>query len=92
MRKNLYIACMIAVAASFASCSITMPLSVSEAPIGNKKGVSKTGVFLGIMFNKEYGIAEAAKNGGITGAIATVDEKTTSYVVFVKKEIIVQGN
>ena len=92
MKKNLFIACVIAVAASLASCSITKPLSASSAPIGNKRGVSTATVVFGLYFNKNFGIAEAAKNGGITGAIATVDEKTTNYFLFAKRQIIVQGN
>jgi hypothetical protein len=39
--------------------------------------------------NSKYGIKDAAKNGNITSAIATVDEKTTSFLLFSKKTIIV---
>lgn len=72
------------------SCTITAPYAVTEHPIGNKKGVSKTGVLLGaIQLNKDYGIADAAKNGKITGPVSTVDLKTTSYILFSTKELIV---
>ena len=74
------------------SCSITMPVAVSDAPIGKKKGKSTTGILFGAIYlNPNYGVAEAAKRGKLTGGIATVDEKTTSYVVFMKKELIVTG-
>ena len=75
------------------SCSITLPVSVSEAPIGNKTGTSSSVVLFGFWhLNKNFGIAEAAKNGGIKGGVATVDVKYTSYFIFSKKQLIVQGN
>lgn len=92
MKKVLSFASFIAVAAILASCSATTPLAVSAAPIGNKVGVSKCNVFLGMQFNKNFGIADAAKNGGIKGSVAIADLKVTNYVLFVKKEIIVHGN
>jgi hypothetical protein len=42
------------------------------------------------MLNKNFGIVEAAENGGIE-KIGAVDYKITSYVFFVKKEFIVAG-
>jgi hypothetical protein len=48
------------------------------------------GLYNGIMLNKNFGIVEAAKNGGIS-KIGAVDIKTTSYVFFVKREFIVAG-
>lgn len=92
MKKILSFASVIAVAAVLASCSATTPLAVSAAPIGNKTGVSKCNVFMGIQLNKNFGIADAAKNGGIKGSVAIADLKVTNYVLFVKKEIIVHGN
>lgn len=75
---------------ALASCTVTMPVTVSNAPIGSKKGVSETVVVLKFIYlNNEYGIKEAAKKGKITGAIATVDEKTTNMILFSKKELIV---
>ena len=47
-------------------------------------------VFHGVMLNKNFGIVEAAENGGIS-KIGAVDYKVTSYVFFVKKEFIVAG-
>jgi len=53
----------IAVAATLTSCSVTVPMSVSAAPIGDKKGTSST-IILGTWeLNKNFGIAEAAKEG-----------------------------
>ena len=92
MKKTLIFVSTIAVAAILTSCSVTLPMSVSAAPIGNKVGISKTTVFMGIQLNREWGIAEAAKNGKITGGVATVDCKTTNMLFFIKKEIIVHGN
>jgi hypothetical protein len=86
----------IVVAMIVSSCSVTRPLSASNAPISNKIGISKTGMLFGIRLNKSFGIAEAAHNGKITGGVAVVDLKI-SWTPFVnifyyKKEIIVQGN
>lgn len=92
MKKMFTLVSAIAVAAILTSCSVTAPLSVSAAPIGNKVGTSKTVIFLGLQMNKNFGIAEAAHNGKITGGVATADMKTTNYIIFTKQEIIVQGN
>ena len=45
---------------------------------------------VGWRFNKQYSLYNAAKNGGIS-KIATVDLKTTSYILFSKYELIVTG-
>lgn len=81
----------IAVAATLTSCSVTVPMSVSAAPIGDKKGTSST-IILGTWeLNKNFGIAEAAKEGKITGPVAIADRKVTNYVIVRKVEIIVYG-
>ncbi|MFN6378745.1 MAG: TRL domain-containing protein [Flavobacteriales bacterium] len=72
-----------------ASCSTTMTVAVSDAELGSKRGVSTTGVFLGIPLNSNFSVKEAAENGGITGPIATVDVKVTSFIIFQKRELIV---
>lgn len=40
--------------------------------------------------NKQYGIIDAARNGGIS-EVATVDLKKTNYWLFTKYELIVTG-
>lgn len=92
MKKILTFVSIVAVAATITSCSVTSPLAVSAAPIGNKVGTSKCTMFLGLQFNRNFGIAEAAHNGGIKGGVATADLKVTNYVFFIKKEIIVTGS
>jgi hypothetical protein len=92
MKKTLTFVSVIAAAAILTSCSVTMPLSVSAATIGNKVGTSKCTMFLGFQFNRNFGIAEAAHNGGIKGGVATADLKVTRYPFFIKKEIIVTGS
>ncbi|MCK9561569.1 MAG: hypothetical protein M0R02_02485 [Bacteroidales bacterium] len=89
--KNKFIkgAIVTALVALLASCSVTLPVAVSEAPVGNKRGVSTTTVFLGLYLNSQFGIKDAAKNGHITGAIATVDKKTTNFIFVRKVELIV---
>jgi len=80
------------------SCAMTTPYAVTSNSLGTKIGTSKTVCLFsggqrnyhGIMFNKNFGIVEAAKNGGIT-KIGAVDIKITKYPFFVKKEFIVAG-
>ena len=82
----------VAIAAAMSSCTVTMPVAISDAPIGGKRGVSETNVLFGVIYtNGNYGIKEAAENGKITGGIGAIDEKTTNYLVFAKKELIVLG-
>jgi hypothetical protein len=72
------------------SCTVTIPVTASRAEIGSLKGTSKSVVlFNTIYLNKKYGIKEAANNGKIKSAIATIDEKTVSYPFFAKKTLIV---
>lgn len=95
MKKTFKIFSALALVAIVSSCSITTPVAVTEQAIGSKSGVSSSGVLFGaIELNKDYSVAEAAKNGGITGPIATVDEKISyhplAFIIF-KKELIVTG-
>lgn len=79
-----------ALIAVMTSCAVIVPVGVSDAPIGSKRGVSKSVVVLGTMYlNKNFGIKDAANNGKITGAIATIDKKTTNFIFFQKVELIV---
>jgi len=87
MRKINFIA--IVATLALTSCTVIVPVTASRAEIGNLRGTSETTVFLGIEFNKNYGIKEAAKNGKIKSAIATVDEKISNYIFFQKKQLIV---
>ncbi len=92
MKKMKTILGGIAAAAILSSCSVTFPMAVSNATIGDSQGKSETGVLFGVFYlNGDYGIKEAAKQGGITGGVATVDERTQSYVIFSKKTLIVTG-
>ncbi|MBL4709877.1 MAG: hypothetical protein JKY48_15705 [Flavobacteriales bacterium] len=95
MKKIRTILALAVVVASLSSCTITMPYAVTEHPIGEKKGVSKTTVLFGVIqFNGNYGIAEAAKKGKIKGPISTVDLRTTSYLgaILFTKELLVTGD
>ncbi len=72
------------------SCTVIAPITASSAEIGSLRGTSNTTVlFNSIYLNKNYGIKEAADNGNIKSAIATIDEKTTSFLIFSKKTLIV---
>jgi hypothetical protein len=79
-----------ALALAISSCTVTLPVTASRAEIGSLKGKSQSTVLFGIIFlNKDFGLKQAAKNGKITSAIATVDMKTTNYFFFSKRELIV---
>jgi len=100
MKKLKYTLFGLLVAASMASCSITVPYAATNNPIGSKKGSSTTTILFGtasntnlgsgLVLNKEYGVIEAAKKGKIEN-LATVDLKVTNYFIFVKAQIIVTG-
>lgn len=47
-------------------------------------------VYLGIPFNRNFGIVEAAKNGKIS-KIGCVDLKITNYIIITKVEYLVSG-
>ena len=103
MKKLLTI---IAAAGMLASFSITTPVTATNNRIGSKTGVAEatclfstpsfgsgTNTILSnglVLGGKNYTIANAAKNGGIT-KIATVDHKSQNFILFSKKSIIVTG-
>jgi hypothetical protein len=91
IKKIKLTASVLAAAAILTSCSITMPVNASGAPIGNKVGTARANVILGLAFNADASIKKAAKNGGIT-RVATVDIKTfTVLYLFQYYETIVTG-
>lgn len=69
-------------------------VSTTTSIFGGGRAIAGTGagrsMYSGLMFNKEFGIVEAAKNGKIT-KIGAIDYKVTRYVLFSKLEIIVAG-
>lgn len=79
-----------ALAVVVASCTVVAPVTASDAEIGSLRGTSETVVLFGVIYlNGDYGVKEAAKKGKITSAIATIDEETTNYMIFMKKKLIV---
>lgn len=100
MKKIKNIALIGLLSVFMASCSITYPYTAANNSIGGKKGVSETVILfgaagygnlgVGLVLNKDYGVIDAVKNGGIN-KVATVDIKVTNYVFFQKAKIIVHG-
>jgi uncharacterized protein YdbL (DUF1318 family) len=92
MKKIKTMIAMLAVAAMFSSCSITLPVNATSNAIGNKVGTAKATGYLGILFfDADASIRTAAKNGGIS-RISTVDIKHTSLLnLIVTYETIVTG-
>jgi hypothetical protein len=89
------------IAILLASCTLTRPYTATNNPIGSKVGVSKTTCIFGGAYgnnlsaglfctNKNFGVIEAAKNGGIN-KVATVDIKTKNLLFIQKVEVIVTG-
>lgn len=100
MRK-IYMIAAGAVLVALQSCSITRPYTATNNAIGSKVGKSETTIVFGnssgknlaaglIVTNKKFGVIQAAKKGNID-KVATVDVKTTNYVIFQKVEVIVTG-
>ena len=90
--KKIFLIIIVASAtiATLNSCTVVAPVTVSSAEIGDLRGESHSlVVFGGVYLNPKYGIKDAAINGNITSAIATVDEKTTSFILFSRKTMIV---
>lgn len=80
-----------------ASCTTISPITATNNAIGEKTGKSETvclfyfgGMSSGIVLNKDYGVQEAAKKGGLN-TIATVDLEVKSYILFTKNTVIVTG-
>jgi hypothetical protein len=82
----------IAVAALFlTSCKMTMPLTATSNPVGNKVGTAKATIIIGLFFNQDASIKKAAKAGGIS-KISTVDVKYTNILGIIQSyETIVTG-
>ena len=92
MRKRVLGLIAVGVTALMTSCAVSLPVAVSEVGVGSKTGKSETIILFGsIYLNADYSVAEAAEAGKIKGGISTVDEKTTNYILFAKKELIVTG-
>ena len=89
MKKIKNLGVLVVAAIALNSCTVIAPVTASRAEIGDKRGVSETTVVLGVELNKDYGVKDAANNGKITSAIATVDEKVTNFLIFQKKQLIV---
>ena len=92
MKKIYSIILTVAIAAIFASCSLTLPVGATSNPVGSKVGTAKATGFLYILFfDADASIQTAAKNGGIT-KISTVDIKESNILGIVTNyETIVTG-
>lgn len=90
MKKlRIKVATLLVVIVGFSSCTVILPVTISNAEIGEKRGESKSIVIFGTYLNPKYGIKDAANDGNITSAIATIDEKTTNFIFFSRKILIV---
>ncbi len=80
-----------------ASCATISPVTATNNTVNAKEGTVETvcvfgigGISSGIVLNKDYSVATAAKNGGIT-KIGSVDLKVQNFVFFTKNTLIVTG-
>lgn len=102
MMKNIMKIALVGLSvAVLGSCTTIYPVTATNNPIGSKTGTSQTSILFGppasganlgsgLVFNSDYGVIEATKNGSIE-RVATVDIKVTNYYIFQKAEIIVTG-
>lgn len=91
--KNLLFAVAIASGFILSSCSVTLPVTATSNPVGNKVGSAKSTQIFGYFFDGgDLSIKTAAKKGGIS-KISTVDFKSSMvFLVFVRSyETIVTG-
>lgn len=80
MKNFKMFAAVFSLAALMTSCTLTMPVTATSNPVGNKVGESTGTVFLQIFaFDADASIRTAAKNGGIT-KVSTVDIKQTNIL------------
>lgn len=90
----------LALGITVSSCSTIVPVTATNNPIGSKVGKSQTSILFGtanranlgagLVFNKDYGVVDAARKADIN-KVATVDLKVTNYYIFTKAELIVTG-
>lgn len=92
INKLKAVAAVVAFAAIFSSCSLTLPVNATSNTVGSKVGTAKATGFLSVLFfNQDASIRTAAKNAGIT-KISTVDIKHTNTLgILVGYETIVTG-
>ncbi len=76
-----------AIALFMGSCTIAHQVTVTNNPVGTKKGVAK-----GTNFSKDLDISaeKACKKGGIS-KIGTMEFKATQILFFIKFETIITG-
>jgi hypothetical protein len=83
MRKVAFVAVLLVTALALMGCpSVTVPLQVTDNPIGSKTGTSGGTIILGLVGDANAGAGAAAQNAGIT-KIATVDTQVKLMVGFV---------
>jgi len=92
LKKIKLFAVMLTLAATVASCSLTLPVTATSNPIGKKVGTATATGFLGFLFfDADASIQTAAKNGGIS-KISTVDIKQKNILgLIITFETIVTG-
>ncbi len=90
-RVKMFVATL-AIVATMASCSLTLPVNATSNPVGSKVGTAKATGYLGMLFfDQDASIKTAARNAGIT-QISTVDVKCTNMLgLIVTYETIVTG-
>ncbi|MDD5789460.1 MAG: TRL domain-containing protein [Spirochaetia bacterium] len=81
MKKFALLLALIVSVSAFFGCSSVAPVCATSNDLGSKVGTNTAAYIFGIIpiGGTDFGIAGAAKNGGIT-KISTVDLKTFSYL------------
>ena len=83
MKKIRFLLCASILALSIQSCVVYKEHKITDNPVGDKVGVSKSNIFNGGDFTLE----KAAKNGNID-KIATVDIVTKNYLLLFNRTTV----
>lgn len=91
MKKIIKLSFLFSIVALLESCAVSLPIAISDNPVGTKVGKSSYTSFFGFPpLNGDASIQTAAKEAGIT-KVATVDRRVTSGIFTVTVTKIVTG-
>jgi nitrous oxide reductase accessory protein NosL len=90
--KKLVLAILVLVVLMLAACSsITVPVAITDNPVGSKTGESTATQIGPILLSGDVSYSTAAANGGVT-KIATVERRIETTLFVHKITTIVTGN
>ncbi|MDR1375041.1 MAG: TRL-like family protein [Treponema sp.] len=92
MKKAIFALVVLAVLLMAACSTITLPVEITDNPVGDKVGETTESYLFGYLYISGSGAySAAAANGGVT-KIATVEKRIVSNPFMTKVTTIVTGN